>query len=70
MANNRLYIENTETKEKILLAKSFGQWSLRVTAEELDGWLSGQEAGERVCIQGGKTKLRLVTEDELNELDA
>lgn len=65
MANNRLYIEDTETGERHLLAKGFGSlWSLAGGDEKLHDWLNTGDR-DRTASESGPTKLRLVTEDTL-----
>lgn len=40
MANNRLYIEDTETGDRLFVAKSFGQgWNWRADSEVISSWL-------------------------------
>lgn len=65
MANNRLYIEDTETGERILLAKGFGDlWSASGDMDKLHDWLNTGDR-DRTASETGATKLRLVTEDTL-----
>jgi hypothetical protein len=65
MANNRLYILDTESGEHIMLAKGFGNgWSIRKSAEELEHWIE-QGARDLAASESGSTKLKLVTEDDL-----
>jgi hypothetical protein len=66
MANNRLYIEDTETGEHFLLAKGFGdQWSaVGDLTDKLHEWLNTGDR-DRTASETGATKLRLVTEDTL-----
>jgi hypothetical protein len=68
MANNRLYIEDTETGERLAVAKSFGPpWDWRVTMEEVQAWMEGRDIAS-TCDCSKPTKLRFVTEaDEPNE---
>ena len=76
MANNRLYIVDTETNEKILFCKSSGQWEMRIVnsdggyaknAEEsiqiLNNWLKDRDIGS--TTGDAFTKLVLRTEDEI-----
>jgi hypothetical protein len=66
MANNRLYIEDTETGERYLLAKGFGDlWSLSGDDDKLHDWLTTGDR-DRLASDHGATKLRLVTEDTLH----
>lgn len=70
MANNRLYIQDTETGETFMLAKGFGgEWSvLALCADDLEAWLNdGDRVRDVVASEVGATLLRLVTEDELRE---
>ena len=62
MANNRLYIKDTETGESILVAKSFGDgWDWRAEREELTNWLINRDwAGQDVGAE--LTALKLITE--------
>jgi hypothetical protein len=64
MANNRLFIEDTETGEQFLLAKGFGDlWSpVGNLTDKLDEWLNTGDR-DRAASNHGATKLRLVTED-------
>lgn len=62
MANNRLYLRDTETGEEILLAKGYagsGGWSLRKEVEKLEDWLDQHDFDASL---GGNT--RLVVYDE------
>ena len=44
MANNRLYIEDTETGDRIMVAKSFGSgWSWRASVDDIDAWLNAKQ---------------------------
>lgn len=71
MANNRLYILDTETGEHIMVAKGFGSgWDWRKTDDELTRWLNeptDSPLGLRnvAASDSGPTKLMLVTEDNL-----
>lgn len=41
MANNRLYIVDTENGDSLMVAKSFGEgWDWRVDSNVLNNWLS------------------------------
>ena len=66
MANNRLYIQDTETGDRFLLCKSLGMgwyvWS-GFDPDKLTEWMDGRdEIAESRCYA---TRLRLVTEYEL-----
>jgi hypothetical protein len=68
MANERLYIQDTETGETLMLAKSFGPpWDIRITIDKLQSWLDGRDIEATCGLHPGKgdTKLRLVTEAQL-----
>lgn len=60
MSNNRLYIIDTETNEKLLLAKSFGQWIIHPSNDEITNWLENRDCGATTGIE--PTKLKLITE--------
>jgi hypothetical protein len=63
MANNRLFLLDTETKEEITLAKSRAgddAWDWLRTDEEMTIWLDGRDILS--AIGCGQTKLRLSTE--------
>jgi hypothetical protein len=62
MADNRLYIVDTETGEEIMVAKSPGQhgWLWMKTDKELDQWLDSRDMAA-VYAQGA-SKLTLKTE--------
>ncbi len=65
MANNRLYLVDTETKEGIMLAKGFGSgWTWRKDADELTEWLDGRDYE---CNYGSsdESKLILMTEMQI-----
>lgn len=65
MANNRLWIEDTETRERILLAKSLGGgWDVRLDADELARWLDLRDTYAAFGSAQGKTTLRLVAEND------
>lgn len=72
MANNRLYIVDTESGERILLAKSNGRgwwiWYGKDKAERLDQLSNWLELRDRRASYGNTdkspSKLRLVTENE------
>ena len=64
MANNRLYILDTETGEKILLAKSMGRgWEAQDNI--MCEWLSGRDlnASYGNCLDGN-TELKLICEND------
>jgi len=68
MANNRLYIVDTETGQQLMVAKSFGEgWNWRLDADQINNWL---EETQRDCAasfgnpSSAKTQLKLVTENE------
>lgn len=63
MANNRLYILDTETNEKLLLAKTFGdRWLLRIDSEIFYNWMKDRDI---VCQTSNEpSKLKLITENE------
>ncbi len=63
MANNRLYLIDTETNEKILLCKSFGQWFLYPTEEVLNNWLKDRDIAS--TTDKYPTKLILKIENEI-----
>lgn len=66
MANNRLYLKDTETGEQILVAKSFGDgWTWRASANELIQWLRERDMGASYGITDDQpTRLKLETENE------
>lgn len=67
MANNRLYIVDTDTGDAFMLCKSYGAgWDVNNSemGEELDMWLEGRD---NVASSGGDySKLKLVTENGSN----
>jgi hypothetical protein len=63
MANNRLYIVDTETGDKFLLCKSFGQWTMHPSSDEFDNWLKDRDIASTTGTE--PTKLVLKTENEL-----
>ncbi|NIE67461.1 hypothetical protein [Burkholderia sp. Ax-1719] len=71
MANNRLYILDTETCEYVMVAKGFGNgWSWRRDSDELTEWLNSGENFVRdigASDLAHQTKLVLVTEYALEE---
>lgn len=65
MANNRLYILDTETGEKFYLAKGYTYWQLRPKIiNKLNQWLKERDV-ESAC--GSITKLKLQTEWKEND---
>jgi hypothetical protein len=66
MANNRLYLVDGETGEKILLAKSFGMgWQISRPADELSEWLEQRDvAASYGNAAGPGTTLGLVAEND------
>lgn len=75
MANNRLYIEDTETGERFMLAKSMGEgWYTRnenegeaTFQERFDAWLEGgaRDSGASYRNREEPTRFRIVTENEM-----
>ncbi len=68
MANNRLYILDTETGEKVMIAKSMGRgWQSKDVF--LEEWFSGRdlEASCGNCYEYSNTKLKLVCENDAIE---
>lgn len=64
MANNRLYIEDTATGERFMLAKGWGDgWEVYPLAHQLTDWLKCRDMA--AAIGQPKTTLRLVTENDL-----
>jgi hypothetical protein len=70
MANNRLYIEDTENGDIIMVAKSFGDgWSWRADADAINSWLNALNFGPRdmgASFGRSPSCLRFVTENEVN----
>jgi hypothetical protein len=67
MANNRLYIVDTATGDKFMLAKSCtGEWNPPSVplADDLEKWLRGRDG--IAAIGGHYSALRLVTENGTN----
>ena len=64
MANNRLFIIDGKTGERVMLAKTHGGgWYLSVTKKELGEWMTSHD--ERACIGNcfdEPTNLRLEVE--------
>ena len=64
MANNRLYLLDTEENECFLLAKGWGTWALwPLGAIYLGKWLDNRDFGAATGVK--PTVLKLVTEDDL-----
>lgn len=62
MANNRLYILDTETNEKLLLAKSFGaRWSIRVNEDVFNNWMIERDIGA-LTSDSAPSSLKLITD--------
>ena len=60
MANNRLWLKDTETGDKVFLAKAYDGWSL-CDAEPIDRFLRDHD----MCgATGGKSSLVLEFEEE------
>jgi hypothetical protein len=70
MANNRLYIVDTETGDRFLLAKGFGGWERPAMHQPtaVFDWLLAHDA-DAACSLGGPSKLRLMTESEVDAMD-
>jgi hypothetical protein len=66
MANNRLYIRDTQTGEKLLLAKSFGNgWALwESSVDKFEEWCASRDVQASYTNTGGPTMLELITEGE------
>ncbi len=62
MANNRLYLLDTETGERILVAKGWGVWHWLEDADRLTEWLKGRDPGPASGPDGAETNLKLVTD--------
>lgn len=62
MANNRLYLEDTETGERLLVAKGWGNWEWREDAEVITTWLRNRDIGSACGPDGSPTALRLITD--------
>ena len=70
MANNRLYIEDTDTGERILVAKSFGRaWDWRVDREQMNEWIDDMNGLRDMAASFGSapSSFRFVTENEVND---
>lgn len=65
MANNRLFIEDTKTGERFLLAKSFGGgWGLRHSEDELQDWLLKHDDPASWGTAIEPSTLRLIAEND------
>jgi hypothetical protein len=62
MANNRLYLVDTETGDKLLLAKGWGEWQWHPNTDEMTAWLKGRDIGATSGPDGQTSCLKLVTE--------
>lgn len=67
MANNRLYIRVKGTNDVMFIAKAFGAWDLRVSADQINQFLSSR--GFDSACSGGPSEFELITEDELSADD-
>lgn len=65
MANNRMYIYDEEQNMAFYLAKAFHGWFSVFTEDDIDDFLSSRDFTS--AINGTKTTLRLIVEDELPE---
>jgi hypothetical protein len=66
MANNRLYIEGTETGNRLFVAKSYGGgWGWETAPDKINEWLA-QRSRDWSASFGDKTpsKLQFRTENE------
>lgn len=68
MANNRLFIRDTMTGERIMLAKSMGEgWYIPLgQAEKVEAWLDGRDIDSSYGNVVEMRKTTLVLEDENN----
>jgi hypothetical protein len=66
MANNRLYIIDTETGDKFCLAKSMGDgWYLSYSIKGFEEWANKRDyAASYECYKEPRTKFILRTENE------
>ena len=62
MANNRLYLYDEEENIAFYLAKSFSSWYSVFTEDDIDNFLSSRDF--KSAINGGKTSLKLIVEEE------
>lgn len=64
MANNRLYLLDTEKNEYIMLAKGFAAgWELRVSHDDLTTFV--EDMRDFAASSHGPSKLRICTEHDL-----
>lgn len=46
MANNRLFIEDSESGCRLFVAKSFGEgWDWRASSDDINDWLKARDTG-------------------------
>jgi hypothetical protein len=68
MANNRLYIEDTETGYRLFVAKSFGGgWEWLRSADEINAWISAKPRDEGASFgntDSSPSRLRFITEND------
>jgi len=65
MANNLLYLVDTESGDRICLAKSFGHgWKVFHEPEKIDDWLECRDFDAAFGDASGKSRLTLVCENE------
>lgn len=68
MANNRLYIKNAKTGERLFVAKSFGHgWIWRATQNKISTWLAETLPDDRAAFgntDSSPSELCFVTENE------
>lgn len=62
MANNRLYLIDTETGDRILVAKGWSHWHWSVGPDDMTAWLSGRDIAASSGPDGAPSRLRLETE--------
>lgn len=64
MSNNRLYLQDTESGDFILLAKSYGGgWVFERTGDELTKWVSDRDK-DSSRNANGSTRLKLLVESD------
>lgn len=63
MANNRMYLYDNETNEAMMLAKSFGTWTLWASEKDIQEFIDLRDF-DSAC-NGRPSKLSLKTEGEL-----
>lgn len=64
MANNRLWLEDRKTGDRMLLAKSFGNgWLMYAEPERFQDFCNNRDIACSYCDQG-PTTFRLVTETD------